>query len=111
MDFQEAIEFDDQSVWPRRLLYIPTMTSYPWRPGDVYGGHARPNYMAFSYTWGRWRLGDDDDFAVKALPVQGVTWKLPRVNPAHFTAEEFEKTIRALPTIQPYRFRGKSKPD
>ncbi|KIW63849.1 hypothetical protein PV04_08821 [Phialophora macrospora] len=98
-DEAELDGFDDDCDWPRRLLHLPTMTSHPWTPGDRYGGHRRPKYIALSYTWGRWRLRDDEQLEVSCLPVDGITWQIPRVCPDHFTATEFEETLKALPAI------------
>lgn len=91
--------FDDECDWPRRLLHLPTLTSYEWSPGDQYGEHSKPDYVALSYTWGRWRLRDGELPEVTALPVTGVTWEIPRVNPNHFSAAEFENVLKTLPAL------------
>lgn len=76
--------------WPRRLLHVPTMTSYCWRPGNVYGNTSRPDYNAITYTWGRWMLrGPEEQPAVTAMDVKGVDWQVPRIDPKHFTRDEF----------------------
>ncbi|KAL8418086.1 hypothetical protein RB594_001633 [Gaeumannomyces avenae] len=83
--------------WPRRLLHVPTLTSHEWRPGHRYGGHERPAYNTLSYTWGRYALKEGEQPAVKALPIriQGRrTWKIPRINPAHFSVEEFHAAVK-----------------
>lgn len=87
-------DWDDFSDWPRRLLHVETMTSYPWQPGNKYGDQASPRYNAISYTWGRWKLRDGDHPSVEALHVAGVRWPIPRINPDHFTVDEFISTIR-----------------
>ncbi|KAL2836447.1 hypothetical protein BJY01DRAFT_251947 [Aspergillus pseudoustus] len=89
-------EFDNDSIWPRRLLHVPTMTSHKWQPGNRYNGQREPRYNAFSYTWGRWRLNDDilEKPNVDALPIKGVPWNVPRIDPAHFTVEQFDAAIR-----------------
>jgi hypothetical protein len=46
--------------WPRRLHHLPTLTSYAWQPGNIYGGLERPQYNAITYTWGRFRLSNRD---------------------------------------------------
>jgi hypothetical protein len=89
-------EFDNDGIWPRRLLHVPTMTSHKWQPGNRYNGQCEPRYNAISYTWGRWRLNDDllEKPNVDALPIKGVPWKVPRIDPAHFTVEQFDAAIR-----------------
>ncbi|KAH6662339.1 hypothetical protein B0J14DRAFT_645331 [Halenospora varia] len=86
--------WDDSCDWPRRLLYIKTMTSYPWQPGNKYGDQFSPRYNAISYTWGRWKLQDGDHPNVEALHVTGVRWPIPRINPDHFTVDELISTIK-----------------
>ena len=103
------LEFDDESVRPRRLIHVPTMASYPWAPGDVYGGHLSPYVHSPVTRMGRWRLGEEDYPSVKALPILVVTWVIPRVHPSHFTVEEFEHPIKVLADTQPHRFQGKFK--
>lgn len=73
--------------WPRRLLHVPTLTSYKWQPGNIYGSHVSPLYNAITYTWGRWRLGDDEKPDISAIPVKGVDWEIPRIDPECFTAD------------------------
>ena len=88
------MEFDDSCPWPRRLLHIQTLTSYQWQPGNVYGGWQNPKYSALSYTWGRWEISEADELPeVKAIPIKGVSWQIPRVDPVHFTVEAFEAAI------------------
>ena len=98
-----AAEEEALGNWPRRLLHIPTLTSYSWQPGNLYGGIKEPMYNAISYTWGRWRLQDSERPDVKAILINGVGWSLPRIDPAHFSVEEFEKVIKnaALITKSP----------
>ncbi|KAF2122734.1 hypothetical protein BDV96DRAFT_639303 [Lophiotrema nucula] len=87
---------DDIGEWPRRLLYVPSMTSYEWQTGNRYGRYSNPRYNAISYTWGRFALDAEEQPAVRGLKINGITWKLPRINPeTHFTVEEFERVIRA----------------
>ncbi|KAI0192936.1 hypothetical protein EV127DRAFT_425343 [Xylaria flabelliformis] len=89
-------DFQNESRWPRRLLHVPSMTSYPWRPGNTYGGFQNPQYVAISYTWGRYALWDASDKPhVKALPIRGVPWAIPRIDPdEHFHVKEFRRVIR-----------------
>lgn len=95
IDYDDS-DFDDTSDWPRRLLHVPTMTLYKWSPGNIYGGFRNPNYIAIFYTWGRFELRDlKTKLHVKAVPIRGVLWSVPRIDPEeHFTAEEFQRAIR-----------------
>ena len=97
-------EFDNNSRWPRRLLHVPSMTSYKWGPGNTYGDSTEPAYVAMSYTWGRYMLSDDELPHVKPLPIQGVDWAIPRVNPVtHFSVTEFQAIIKEVMRV-PDRF-------
>ena len=51
-------ESDVNSLWPRRLLHVPSMTSHKWRPGNTYNGIVNPKYSVISYSRGRWRIRD-----------------------------------------------------
>lgn len=84
--------------WPRRLLHVPTMTSYEWKPGNWYGPEHSPRYNAISYTWGRWALKDGSMPEVEAVRIKGIPWKVPRIDPAHFTKDEFQAVIRRAST-------------
>lgn len=96
------LEIEEKALgrWPRRLLHVPTMTSYEWQPGNVYGPATSPLYNAISYTWGRWRVtadADDEspaDDVVTPLVVHGIPWDVPRVRPHHFTSEQLLHAIR-----------------
>ena len=79
--------------WPRRLLHVPSLISHEWQPGNVYGGVAAPLYNAISYTWGRWRLTEMEKRHVQALEVHGVSWPIPRVDPAKFTADQLKSVL------------------
>lgn len=85
--------------WPRRLLHVPSMRSYPWRHGAWYGNVKEPRYNAISYTWGRFQLCDGDELITgeqpSGLKVHGVDWDIPRVDPAHFTPEQLREILRA----------------
>ena len=81
--------------WPQRLLFVPTMTSLHWQPGNLYGGQKEPKYHAVSYTWGRWRLSDKPKIKVKpVVQVDGVEWKILRIDPSHFTDVQLDKVIK-----------------
>ncbi|KAF2122747.1 hypothetical protein BDV96DRAFT_639314 [Lophiotrema nucula] len=94
-------EEDALGDWPRRLLHVPTLTSYEWQPGNTYNGMRSPTYNVITYTWGRYRLGEQERLDVHAVPIiiDGGHWDIPRIDPDHFTAEEFEKAIRMAGTF------------
>ncbi|KAF2260842.1 hypothetical protein CC78DRAFT_522758 [Lojkania enalia] len=75
--------------WPRRLLHVRSMTSVERQGVDVYKGIKAPAYNAISYTWGRWAADDSD-----AIKIKNVSWKIPGIQPSHFTVEEFNAAIR-----------------
>ena len=108
--------------WPRRLLHVPSMTSLEWQPGDKYGEHVQPRYNAVSYTWGRFSLRVRDNKKevekeknkekigesqkkketkkmkknrnVTAIEINGIDWTVPRINPDHFSADNFQRLIQ-----------------
>lgn len=111
-----ASEEDLLGHWPRRLLHVPTLTSYEWQPGNKYNNIPSPAYNAITYTWGRWRLKNTQLPNATAIPVRGTQWPIPRVDPAHFTAAEFEHIINMTCTLRPMavgqsREKAKKEPD
>lgn len=83
--------------WPRRLLHVPTMTSYCWQPGHIYGTFMAPRYNAITYSWGRYMLPTPDLLPhVRPLDIKGVEWNIPRVNPEHFSQDEFMTVIKKI---------------
>lgn len=74
---------------PRRLLHVPTMTSYERDSNNRYNGVRNPQYNAISYTWGRF-----ENNKYPAVKILGVTWKIPGIDPTHFSVAEFEAAIR-----------------
>lgn len=96
--FLSVITSPSRSDSVKSVLYVPTMTSYEWKPGNVYNGQVSPHYRAISYTWGRWRLRPGqkrrDPAALRKPP--GVPWEIPRVDSTHFTPAQL---ARALDTV------------
>ncbi|KAJ4391873.1 hypothetical protein N0V93_005493 [Gnomoniopsis smithogilvyi] len=90
--------------WPDRLLHVPSMTSYKCEiiegphggTSARYGEWLQPRYYALSYTWGRWELDEHESPEVKALPVKNIPWAVPRINPARFTATQFEQVLQNI---------------
>lgn len=89
---------DIENYWPRRLLHIPTMTSYERSGRDTYKTIKRPKYAILSYTWGRWQTLQEEgrDEHSRALPVLGTTWAIPSVREEHFTVEAFQGVISRM---------------
>lgn len=96
MSCPNTIEIEEQALgnWPRRLLYLPTMTSYAWQSGNVYGPVKSPEYNAITYTWGRWKLGDGTKLHVRALEIHRIAWNVPRIDEDHFTATEMYNVLQ-----------------
>ncbi|KAK8103576.1 uncharacterized protein PG998_010609 [Apiospora kogelbergensis] len=84
--------------WPRRLLHVPSMTSLPWRPGNMYGQFDSPRYNVVSYTWGRFRLdlAREHSNSKQGLPIQGVEWPIPPIDPEHFTEGELAVVLQRM---------------
>ena len=97
------IEEEERALgrWPRRLLHVPTLRSYPWQPGNIYNNIKEPAYNALTYTWGHYRLHDSEFPEVHAIPItiDGGSWDIPRINPSHFTSDEFEAVVRKAGTF------------
>lgn len=89
-------EFDPACEWPRRLLNVRNMTSYKWEPENTHDGISHPQYAVISYTWGRWRLRDQDLLGVDALQVASIPWQVPKVDPSHFTATQFAQVLNLI---------------
>lgn len=108
-------DFDAKySKWPRRLLHVPSLVSYEWKPGNCYGGHRCPAYNTLSYTWGRYALKEGDQPEVEALEIRFEgrrSWKIPRINPAHFTVEQFRAAIQLATQAQGFPARGVTTKD
>jgi hypothetical protein len=77
--------------WPLRLLHIPTMTSIERNENNVYDGVKEPSYNILSYTWGRWELSSGP-----ALPVKCTPWKIPSVDPEHFSVSDFSQVLERM---------------
>ncbi|KAI1741806.1 heterokaryon incompatibility protein-domain-containing protein [Xylaria scruposa] len=80
--------------WPRRLLHIPTLTSYERSDNNTYNGIKEPGYTILSYTWGRFQVKDPDVGA--SLPIKGVSWDIPAIQESHFTVDQFHKVLNVM---------------
>lgn len=99
--------FSNSSPWPRRLLHISSLRSFPWRPGNSYNNRIEPDYFAITYTWGRWQINAESHPSLAPLDF-GTTWPIPRVNPATFTPDQFVDFIKRLPVhgVAPNKYRA-----
>lgn len=89
-----AMELEAQmGRWPRRLLHVPTMHSFPWQPGNRYGKRLKPKYNAISYTWGRFELEKGQEPHIHGLDISGVEWDIPRITPAHFSRNQLREVL------------------
>jgi hypothetical protein len=79
--------------WPRRLLHVPSMTSYRWQPGNIYGSTNCPEYNALSYTWGRY-CETDKSSNIPTIKIDNIDWSIPKVHKAHFDVQELETVIK-----------------
>ncbi|KAL4998271.1 heterokaryon incompatibility protein-domain-containing protein [Aspergillus recurvatus] len=80
-----------EKCWPRRLLHIPTMTSFERRGESTYGTVNEPQYGIISYTWGRW-----ESKTASSIKINGTPWKIPAVAPEHFTPEMLQAVIHQV---------------
>jgi hypothetical protein len=126
-DGKATDRFDPVSkLWPKRLLHVATMTSYPRKTvgGRIaYNRIVEPDYNIMSYTWGRW---SPQGFKGPTITVHGCTWNIPAVDsrpnlsdpsrnldkggfsvrgekdrtvdPGGFTVEDFQNAIQVVGT-------------
>lgn len=83
--------------WPHRLLHIPTMTCLERQRDNTYRSTSFksipcPAYSTLSYTWMRFKKVDGPD----GIAVHGITWKIPSIDPAHFTTTQLSQVIAAV---------------
>ncbi len=93
---RSTTRWTDECPWPRRLLHVNSMRSYPWKPGNMYGNYREPRYKAITYTWGRFTLqqGGIEYNTTKPLHINGISWQVPRVKTSHFTAEQLHNILK-----------------
>lgn len=78
--------------WPRRLLHVQSMISHERTGEFTYDGVEKPKYNILSYTWGRWQA----DPGNPVLPVTGIGWDVPPIDPKHFTVAEFQNVVNQV---------------
>lgn len=94
---------DVDKIWPRRLLDTVSMTSFERQDGNVYNGEREPSYSIMSYTWGRFALEPAPSDAER-LPVAGITWQIPSIDPNYFSAAQFRQVIQSTREMSGNRF-------
>ncbi|KAL8785652.1 MAG: hypothetical protein Q9195_008549 [Heterodermia aff. obscurata] len=86
------------------------MTSHEWQSGNTYGGITEPAYNAVTYTWGRYELRGNAMPHIKPIRIHGLEWDTPRIDPAHFSVQDFSRLIRTSTTYRSrkvdYRISG-----
>ncbi|KUI74405.1 hypothetical protein VM1G_10023 [Cytospora mali] len=82
-----------QPYWPRRLLHVgqERLTSVERTGESTYGAFEQPSYNIISYTWGRFASESG-----QCIEVDNIPWAVPRIQPEHFTADEFNSVIREI---------------
>ena len=90
-------EGQQQKLWPRRLLHVPSMTSVEREGEYTYMGIQKPEYNILSYTWGRYQVPGGS-----SLKIKNVGWEIPSINPLRFTVEDLERTLQAVSRGNPF---------
>lgn len=92
-----------ERLWPRRLLDTISMTSFEREDGNIYADEKEPDYSILSYTWGRFALDPTPPDAAR-LPVSGIQWPIPAINPIYFTHDQFQRVVNTIREISGNRF-------
>lgn len=95
-----ALRRRPHQYWPRRLLHIPTMTSYEKQAGNKYGLHnpvTEPPYATLSYTWARYLRRKSS--SASGVRISGIDWDTPKIDPDHFTARGLLQAINTIHEI------------
>jgi hypothetical protein len=79
-------------LWPRRLLHIPSLKSCERSGTCTYDTTNSPKYAILTYTWGRFEAAPGSP----ALPVKGVTWRIPPVKDEVFSVASFRRVIEEI---------------
>lgn len=82
-----------QPYWPRRLLHVgeERLTSVERTREYTYGSFEQPSYNILSYTWGRFISASG-----QCIEIDNIPWAVPRIEPKHFTANDFNNAIRRV---------------
>jgi len=81
---------------------MPSLISFEWQPGNRYRDIIQPQYNTITYTWERWKLKDEpvEKPEVTAIPIVGTAWRIPRVDPTHFTAQQLERILTTVSKVK-----------
>ncbi|KAK8867660.1 hypothetical protein PGQ11_006238 [Apiospora arundinis] len=85
--------------WPHRLLHVRQRRSLARENGPIYDQAANPAYATLSYTWGRFQLPGE-----AALMVHDIPWKIPSIDPAHFTPDQLCRALESITTLSRVEF-------
>lgn len=88
-DDSESQNSDFSTIWPYRLLHVPSMTSYARTGLCNYNGVKAPRYNVISYTWGNFV-----DSKEPSIVIKGVDWPIPAIRKDHFTADTFKAAMQ-----------------
>ena len=86
------------------------MTSHEWQRGNRYGHSTEPTYNIVPYTCGRCMLKEPSMPDFKAVSIRGLTWDVPRIDPAYFSDRDFERLIQKCTTYRSNKVEG-MRPD
>ncbi|TVY37924.1 hypothetical protein LSUB1_G006093 [Lachnellula subtilissima] len=105
---ENQVSGQEDSAWPKRLLHVRTMTSYPRSGYATYNGVTEPKYNIMSYTWGRY---EDRSHRTRnrapGITIKGGAWDIPIIDTTRqdngrggqikpFRVEEFEHVLRVV---------------
>ncbi|KAI1090519.1 hypothetical protein F5B19DRAFT_503970 [Rostrohypoxylon terebratum] len=76
------------SIWPDRLLHVPTMRSHRNNGQNVYGNVLEPRYNILSYTWGYYQDKSENPNKQHVV-IHGIDWEIPSIYPDYFTPRGF----------------------
>lgn len=77
------------------------MRSFEREGENMYGGVRGPKYSAVSYTWGRFTRQSEDG---SSSFISGLTWRLPCIEPKHFSSEDLSRMLLQTAAITGNRF-------
>lgn len=86
--------------WPRRLLDVRQKRSVVQEKHGAIDCHAaRPVYVTISYTWARFQLPGKASLLVHDIP-----WKIPSIDPAHFTHDQLRRVLESITALSQVEF-------
>ena len=79
---------DVAGLWPDRLLHIDSMMSFPRTDDLKYNKVHKPSFTILSSKWGLWVKE-----GASALPIKGIQWDMPSIDPNYFTVVEMTQVL------------------